>query len=145
MHLKYLVIVLSLSSSFAAQANTYVKCGKTVDFEAFEVTNYELELSSEGSDDYSGPVGKNWNMKLGDEDSDWLEFNPAITAKNYEENDTVVVEIKIKTATSASGAVGTRYKLIGLYDEAPILEKYTMGGFAGAVKIGTYQCLSGND
>lgn len=140
-----LTVLLGTVLSSSAFANTYVKCGKTADFDSYEVTGYELELSSEGADDYSGPVGTNWNMKLGSEDSEWLKPNKKITAKSYEVDGDTVVEITVKMAATPSGAVGTVYKLIGLYNEAPTLEKYTMGGFAGFLKVGTYQCLSGND
>lgn len=143
--MKILATLCAALFSSLALANTYVKCGKAVNPETQEVTGYELELSSEGNDDYSGPVGKNWNLKLESENSPWLSANNNIVAKNYKKGGDVVVEISIKMAQSASGPVGTQYKLIGLYSETPVLEKYTMGGFAGSLKTGTFQCLSGND
>lgn len=131
-----------LSSS--VYANTYVKCGAFVDLEAGKVSGYELEISSE-NDHYSGPVGKNWNLKL-DEQADWLNINSKITARSFKDaNDNTVVEIAIKKAQATTGPVGTLYKLIGLYDDEPILEKYTMGGFAGTIKTGTFKCQSAND
>lgn len=140
-----LVLLLSFTISTGAFANTYVKCGRTADFDSGEVQGYELELSSEGADDYSGPVGQKWNLKLESEDSAWLARNRNIVARSYMSDDDTVVEITIKQAITASGPVGHQYKLVGLYDETPKLFKYTMGGFAGSVLIGTFQCLSGND
>lgn len=128
----------------SAYANTYVICGKTVNPETQEVTGYELELSSEGDDNYSGPVGKNWNMKLS-ENADWLKSSSKITAKNYQEDNDTTIEITIEEGKSVTGPVGTTYKLMGLYSDAPVLEKYTLGGFAGSVKIGTFQCAASND
>ena len=61
---KFIVSLLVAVFASVASANTYVKCGKSVNVDTGEVSGYELELSSEGKDDYSGPVGKNWNMKL---------------------------------------------------------------------------------
>lgn len=132
--------------SVQAHASSYVMCGKKVHQNAdgdLHVTGYELELSS-GNDDYSGIVGKNWNLKL-QENGDWLESTKKITAKSYEENDTTIVEVSIINGISPSGPVGTKYKLIGLYDDYPSLEKYNIGGFTGNVKIDTFACFSGND
>jgi|GEM_PF-2617708 hypothetical protein len=143
--MKITAFLIAVLVAFPAAANTYIKCGKTADLAAFEVTGYELELSSEGADDYSGPVGEKWNLKLKSESSQWLPPNQNVTAKNYQENGRTIVEITLKMARSVSGPVGLRYKLIGLYDETPTLEKFTMGGFAGTVKVATFQCLSGND
>jgi hypothetical protein len=137
-----LFTVCSFFSSWAF-ANTYVICGTAVDPEEQIVTGYELELSSE-DDEYSGPVGKTWNLKL-EKNSDWLPFSKRVVAKTSKVANDTIIEIEITQAQSASGIVGTVYKLIGLYNEQPILEKYTMGGFAGSIKIGTFQCLSAND
>lgn len=136
--------LLSFAAPSLALAHTYVKCGKTADLEEGTVSGYELELSSQGGDDYAGAVGGNWNLKLA-EDGEWLAANPKITAKKTKVGDDTVIEITIKIAQAASGPVGTRYKLTGLYDDQPTLEKFTMGGFAGTQKIGTFQCISGND
>lgn len=128
----------------SAFANTYVQCGKFVDLEAGKVTGYELEISSE-NDLYSGPVGKNWNLKL-NQNADWLTVNPKITAKSSKNaEDRTVIEITLKQAESVTGAVGIQYKLIDLYSDEPTLEKYTMGGFAGSVRIATFKCQSAND
>lgn len=136
------ILVLWSSSVFA---NTYVRCGHAVDWNNWEVEGYELELSTEGADDYSGSVGVNWNMKLGSEDAEWLNPNPNITAKNYKVDGDTIVEIQIVMGKSMSGPVGTRYVLTGLYDDSPRLEKFTMGGFAGSVKTGTFECFTGHD
>lgn len=141
--LVYLVICSSfLGSSVFAQS--YVKCGTDVDLDTMEVTGYELEMSSD-NDDYSGPVGENWNLKL-DENGDWLSPRRNVLARSLQDsNQRTLVEITISKGATATGAVGTVYKLIDLYSEEPVLEKYTMGGFAGTVKLGTFKCLSGND
>lgn len=139
-------LALGLQLSSTAFANTHVKCGKQADLDnAPDVIGYELELSSEGVDDYSGAVGGSWNLKLHSEDSEWLAPNPAITAKNYKSGDQVIVEITIEQGRSSSGPVGTKYRLVDLYSDEPKLEKYTMGGFAGTLLLGTLQCFSGND
>lgn len=132
--------------SSTAFANTYVKCGKQADLEsAPEVVGYELELSSEGADDYTGAVGGSWNLKLQSEDSEWLAPNPNITAKNYKSGDQMIVEISIQQGRSSSGPIGTKYRLVDLYSDEPTLEKYAMGGFAGTLMLGKFQCFSGND
>ena len=143
--LKRLLLAGVITTSLPVFANTYVICGETVDIETSTVKGYELELSSEGADEYKGPVGKLWQMKLEDQSSNWLSANENIVARNYVKGDDHVVEIIISQARSASGFVGTLYKLTGLYDEQPTLEKFTMGGFAGTIRVGHYQCLTGND
>src|SRR5688500_16205914 len=133
-----LLVTLLIASFFTpvSFANTYVKCGLEASFDrAPDVVGYELELSSEGEDDYSGPVGEKWNMKLGREDSEWLEPNSKVTAKNFLKGEDTIVEITIEIGSSVTGPVGTRYVLTSLYDDEPTLEKYTMGGFAGTIKI----------
>lgn len=141
----FFALVLSLQTS-AAFANTYVKCGKEASLDnAPDVVGYELELSSEDSDGYSGPVGGTWNLKLENENSEWLASNPNIRAKTVKSGDQVNVEITITRGRSSSGPVGTKYLLVDLYSDEPTLEKYTMGGFAGPLMLGTFQCFSGND
>ena len=146
---KFLLILTVLVTSLVTPlsfANTYVKCGLEASFEkAPDVVGYELELSSEGEDDYSGPVGDKWNMKLGSEDSEWLGNTSQVTARNYLKDGDTIVEITIVIGTSVGGPVGTRYVLTSLYDDEPKLEKFTMGGFAGTILIDTYQCFTGND
>jgi hypothetical protein len=138
------VLIASMTFSSMAFANTYVKCGESVDLMADTVSGYELEISSE-NDIYSGPVGENWNLKV-DEAGNWLDVNKNITARSFKDaDDNTVIEVSIKQGQSVTGPVGIKYKLIGLYDDEPVLEKYTMGGFAGSVKIGTFQCQSAND
>jgi hypothetical protein len=104
-----------------------------------------LELSSEGSSGYSGPLGNSWSLKLGSKKSAWMKPNRNVTAKSSKSGNTINVEIAIKNGQSVTGAVGTLYRLIDLYSETPTLEKYSMGGISGFEKIATYQCLSGND
>lgn len=142
--MKLLVLMSCLVFSVEAFSYTYVKCGKSVDFENFVVSGYELELSSE-SDDYMGTVGGTWNLKLKSEDSDWLPASRNITAQSSIVDGDTIIQIIIIFDRTPSGPVGLRYKLIGLYDDAPVLEKYTMGGFAGSVKTATFECFSGND
>ena len=127
----------------AAFANTYVKCGKKVLND--KVYGYELELSSESPDEYSGPAGRKWNIKLFKERSEWLDLSPNIVAKNYRKDGKTVVEITMKYGQTRSGPVGLHYVLSDLYADYPTLEKSTFGGFAGTVKVGTYECISGND
>lgn len=135
------VSTLLTSTSFAS---TYAICGKKISKDGQNVEGYELELSAE-SDKYAGPVGKNWNLKLGSQKSDWLPANKNIVAKSQKANGDVVVDITIATGRSATGIVGTAYRFIGVYADYPVLEKYTIGGFAGTVKVGTFECVSGND
>lgn len=136
--------LVALLISGTAHAHTYVKCGETVDADNFTVTDYVLELSSE-NDRYSGVVAGNWNLKLNSEDSEWLEKNKRITARKYKDNGDTIVEVRIVRNLSKTRPVGTMYRLIGLYDEQPRLERYTFGGFGGKRLVGTYQCLSAND
>lgn len=142
--MKRLFLMGCLAFSIKAHSYTYVRCGQSVDFENFEVSGYELELSSE-SDDYTGTVGGTWNLKLKSEKSDWLPASRNITAQSSVENGDTIVQIVIIFDRTPSGPVGIRYKLIGLYDDAPVLERYTMGGFSGSVKTARFECYSGND
>ncbi len=142
MFIKATVVIFATISMTSVSASTYVKCGRTVNLETEEVTGYELELTSESS--YNGPAGKNWSLKL-DEHAEWMKLNPKIVASQYEELDNTIVEVRITDAMATSGPVGTRYKLIGLYDDEPVLEKYTMGGFAGTVRVGKFKCFSSID
>jgi len=57
------LVLASLLLTSPAFASSYVICGKSADLLTQKVAGYELELSSE-SDNYNGPVGKNWNLKL---------------------------------------------------------------------------------
>ena len=142
--MKKILFLLVLTSASSAFASAYSKCGKSVNPDTLETTGYELEISS-GDDKFSGPVGKNWDLKL-KEDGDWLPASRNITAKSYEDaNGQTIVEISIVQARTASGAVGIKYKLIGLYDDQPVLEKYNIGGVTGPLKTDTFQCVSGND
>lgn len=141
----FALLICALFAQSALADNTYVICGKTVDIDSFTIQGFELALSSEGSDAYKGPVGKSWNLKLGSEDSDWLAPNKNVIAKTSKTDGKTAVEIIIKNAQTPSGPVGTRYVLSDLYDDEPVLEKYTFGGFAGKVKAGEFRCLTGND
>ncbi|MCB0411951.1 MAG: hypothetical protein KDD22_05455 [Bdellovibrionales bacterium] len=134
----FAVILVAMFSSYSL-ANISIKCGKTADFENFTVTEFELLISSE-DDNFDGPVGGSWNMKIGSEDSEWLDYNPNVTADLVQGPGSKFVEITIKE--DMSGAVGSKYKLFNLYDETPILEKYTMGGFVGSLRVGIYACVS---
>lgn len=131
--MKKIIFLTAFFSTSSAFASTYAKCGRTADLETFEVTGYELELSSE-SEDYSGPVGETWNLKLGSESSDWLDSDRTIVARSYEWNLDTIVEVTLRQE-------GTRYKLVGLYDEEPTLEKTV----AGSDDIEIFHCVSGND
>lgn len=133
------LFALFSSSAFAI---SYVKCGDSVNLKKWEVTGYELEVFSQDSD-FSGPAGENWDLRL-DENSPWIGDDKNITAKTLPYGLSTLVEITIVNGKSATGPVGIKYKLIGLYDAQPVLEKYTMGGFAGTVKVKTFQCYRGN-
>jgi hypothetical protein len=140
--MKTILSILVALISTSAFANTYVKCGQKANLDTFEVKGYELELSSE-NDKYTGEVGKNWNLKLGSENSEWLENNKNITASTDKNG---VITIFVRKFQTVSGYIGTRYVLTGLYDDQPVLEKYTLGGgIVGPMKVGTLECVSGND
>ena len=81
-------------------------------------------------------------MRIKSENSEFLKFNRNVVAKTTEKNGQVIVEIKLQFDSTPTGAVGLTYKLIGLYDDEPVLEKYNMGGFTGPIKVGTFQCVS---
>jgi len=144
MRLMICAIIVSLAFVQPALAYTYVKCGKTVSVEDLTTEGFELEISSE-TDEYSGAVGGNWQMKLGSEDSKWLKSNRNIVAKKTVNKKSTDIDISIIKANTPSGPVGTQYKLFGLYSEQPRLEKYNVGGFTGYLKVGEYQCASAND
>ncbi len=139
-----LVQIFATTVSASAFGSSYYICGKTVNPDNGTVTGYELEISS-GDDDYSGVVGENWNLKLA-QDSDWISPRPGITAKTTQNsNGEDMVTVTVVQGQSASGLVGTQYKLNGLFDDEPVLEKYTMGGFAGSIKTDTFKCISSID
>jgi hypothetical protein len=144
--MKYLILALIFSSS-SAFANAYVKCGKSVNQETNKVTGYELELSSD-NDNFSGVVGKNWNLSL-EKENNWMKTkgNENVTAQmNKDKEYNVTVEVFIRGAKTASGWTGTRYVLANLYSDFPTLEKWTLGGgIVGPMKQGSYKCYSGND
>lgn len=138
------MLAFALSSTSLA-SNTFVQCGQYVDEDSFEVTGFELALSSEGSKRYHGPVGDSWNLKLGSENSEWLDFNRKITAKEFKDKNGTVVEVTIQKDRSISGPVGIKYRVLNFFDFNPVLEKYSIGGFAGERLIKTYPCISGHD
>ncbi len=142
--MKVLLLFIALILPSTVFANSYIICGQTASFDdGMTVTGYELELSSE-DDNYSGPVGKNWNLKL-KENGEWLKPNDAVVATSLEKDGDVTVRITIAAASSVTGPVGSQYVLTNLFDEEPVLEKFTMGGFAGSVKIGTFHCVGAYD
>lgn len=140
-----LAILIGSIVSLSSSANTHIICGKSVDWDNYTVEGYELELSSE-NDSYQGLVGSDWYLKLGSQDSQWIDSDPNISAKTIEvsEYDTVV-EVVIKHAEAASGPVGYRYKLVSLFDDEPRLEKYSMGGFVGTILLETFKCVGSYD
>lgn len=146
--MKKLITLILLMSSLPAFSNSYIVCAQKVDFDEYietgKVVGFELALSSE-DDDYSGALGTNWNLKLGSDDSEWLVSSKKVKARTLEQEGSIVVNISIENARSASGPVGTQYKLIGLFDDSPVLEKYTMGGFAGSLKVATFECVGSYD
>lgn len=125
-----------------AQAATYIECGESVT-DDYDVIGFELAISSERIYGYQGPVGGTWNLKLAA--GQWLAKNEKITANYMEDVFDTDVEIKIVEGNSPSGPVGTRYMVRHFWANAPVLEKYTMGGFVGSVKVGTYECYSSHD
>lgn len=131
--------------SLAASANTHIICGKSIDWDNYAVKGYELELSSE-NDEYQGLVGNRWYLKLGSEDSEWIDSDPNISARTIESEDSdTVVEVIVKQAEAASGPVGYRYRLVNLFDDEPTLEKYSMGGFVGTLLLEKLKCMASYD
>lgn len=143
---KLLAVLCAFCASTTAFANTYVKCGKAVNLDIPDVTGYELEISSE-NDRYTGSVGKNWNLKLHSEASDWLDAatNKNVVAKSSKKSGDTIIEITIAVDQAGGRPVGTLYRLIGLYDDQPRLEKYALGPYSAPEKTGTFQCFSAND
>ncbi len=133
-----MIVFLMIFMTSSAQAYSYIKCGDSVDFENSIVEGYELEIYST-NDNYHGPVGQNWNLKLNNENSEWLDYTEHVFGRQLTYNR---VEIYIIIANSPTGVVGTKYKLFELFSKRPILEKYTMGGFVGTMKIATFNCIS---
>ena len=146
--MKRLFALALLLSSFQAFSNSYIVCAQKADFDEYidsgKVVGFELALSSE-DDNYNGVLGSKRYMKLGSEDSEWLASIDAIVASTHERGEDVVVNIALKHDLSTSGPVGIKYKLIGLFDDTPVLEKYAMGGLAGSVKLATFECIGSYD
>lgn len=144
--MKFLVLFSTLFLANLASASVIVKCGVKADVDNFEVTGYELELSSQ-DDNFEGVVGGTWEMKIGSEKSKWLKKNPKITAQTTQNEDgDTVVEVFMRGARTPTGYTGTRYVLIGLYSDQPALEKWSLGGgIIGRRKLATFQCVTGID
>lgn len=142
-----LSMLLAGSMVFAgsyAMANAYVICGKSVDPDGQKVTGFELELSSE-SDTFKGPVAGTWHMKIGSQSAEWLAPSKKIIASTSNDSGQVDVTVMMTHGRSVTGPVGSKYILKDLYNDQPTLEKYIVGGVVGLLKVGTFECYSGND
>lgn len=127
-----------------AMASAYITCGTSVNVDEFTVRNVELNISSE-DEDFNGPVGGTWHMDLGDGTGGVNQIpstNAIVATTTGAEGEAKIVEIVIQQNPGGSQPVSTKYKIIDLYSETPVLEKYERGGIGLPVKVGTYQCLS---
>lgn len=127
----------TLLFSHAASANIYVNCG---DWQNDEISKSVFQISAENDSDLKGPVGNGWFVKFGGEE--WIESGE-ISAKKTKKAGIVTVTVTVVDAHGISD-VGTQWVLTDLYG-SPVLEKFTMGGFAGTVNIGHWDCENGND
>lgn len=138
------VLVFSAFTSAPAFALAYVKCGQTANLEDGEVTGYEIELSSE-SDNFTGPAGGTWNLKL-KEDAEWLaNVDQNDVAQTKETKSRTQINIRISPESALAQGSGVVYKLSDLYDEEPTLEKFKITNANKLLSLGQFQCFTAND
>lgn len=109
-----------------AQADNYVECEKEGKF--------ELALTATNITDYSGAVGKTWELKLVSLDRDWITVSDLISATNFEEEGKQVVEVSI------GGAI--KYKVIDIGSESPTLEKHITPNRPTGLKFSGFTCYA---
>lgn len=124
---------LSSSLSFAA---SFIACGESVDFDNFQVGNFELAISSE-DDNYTGVVGENWHLQL--EEGDWLERTEKIVATPI--NGGKDLEILIGSNSDSGGDTEMVYLLVGVFDDEPILKKYIIRSLFERLHVGDFKCI----
>lgn len=140
MKLSWFVVAVAISFSTSSYASTHVVCGQRIDPISFEVHNFELATESV-VDEFAGPVGANWNLRLADSGSGWMEPNSNFEASTYQDGQATVVEIELRISQAMTGPVGLTYLLIHPFSEKPVLEKYALGGYMHNVKLGSFECI----
>ena len=141
----YLVFALvgSLAVAAPAFATSFVHCGTSIDDDG-NVAGFELAVSSD-VDEYSGPVGGTWNLKIGSENADWLPEDANVVAGETRAGGRINLEILISGPRSSASPLDTRYVIRDFYSETPRLTKYAEGGPNGDVVLGRYACVSAHD
>jgi hypothetical protein len=140
----FALAALTVLFANTSHASIYISCGTGEPNEEMSYgENQELQISS-ADDVFEGPVGGTWELKLG-ANEDWMQPTPSVTAVLTGVEGARGVEVTIQSANTPSGPVGIRYILNDIYSDTPSLEKYTYGGFTGAMKIGEYNCVSAID
>lgn len=126
--MKSLMILLSLVLCPAAFADNYVECNKDGKF--------EMAITTAAIKDYTGAVGKLWELKLGSLDRDWITVSDQISATNYVEDGKQIVDITIGTAV--------KYKVIDVGSNVPTLEKHITPNRPSALKFVGFECYAVN-
>ena len=142
-------LLFNINNAFSA---SYVECGTEIiehENDYPTVNEVLLAISSE-DEDYSGAVGGTWELKLAKDRrfaknrGGWIKANKNITAEEVEIDGRTVVVVTIKIDEAASGPVGEQYEIHGIYSETGRADKFTMGGFAGKVKVKSLVCVASN-
>ncbi len=136
--MKYLTLMI-LASAFSAHASYYVECGNKMlaDGSGFQTVKFK---ASSTDDQFSGRNGDKWSVAL---TGDWLPKDHA-TAKVINKNGQKAISIVISNGTGFS-EIGKRFEITPMYDDAPALDIYAIGGFAGGTKLETVKCMTAND
>jgi hypothetical protein len=129
--MKLTIVALCLFSSMA-HASYFVQCGTGFNEEEFSFKEVVFKASSQ-DDTFTGSNGDVWSVAL---KGDWLPEN---SAKASVKDGIVTVSFVNESR------VGKRFEVTGMYDDHPVLRIYNIGGFAGGVKIGTFQCATAID
>lgn len=142
---KTILLALSLLI-FAGQqvfASVSIDCGK-LSKDKLSVEKIEYAFSSE-SDDFTGPVGKKWDMKIS---GLWLGSSKnasKVTSKMFKDSQGHYFTATVASGQSVTGVVGKTYTVKYLYTDNPQLEVRTKGGFAGSTILKQVECVGSYD
>lgn len=140
-----LVSLCTILSSNTVFASAAAVCGKAVDLDNYAVTEgFEFAISAE-DDDFNGPVGSTWFLKLGkngatENDSEWIENDSNIIGSMSKvKKGSTNISVTIKPEEIGQPTI--KYVLYDLYYDGVLkLEKYE-----NDTLVGTYDCASAID
>jgi len=138
----FLTLFLFSALSGHAFGSVFVDCGTQPNPDEGSFENVVFSVSSE-DDDFSGPAGKNWHLTVNGKDV----VGQSATAKIDLDprSRLTVLTVLVQIGNSASGPVGTEYRVGNPYTDEPKLEIFNMGGFTGRIRTATYACFATTD